>query len=106
MELKRFLNGVFGRETGTSLSRRDALAGLGPAAALLAAQSLTAPRIAEANPPNKPNNPQVPKPAGQQSDGNEKPEQTRIEEAQPPDPGAVDSTDLSARRYWHRRHYW
>src|SRR3954447_3959715 len=58
MELKRFLNGVFGRETGTSLSRRDALAGLGLAGALLAAPSLIAPRIAEAKPLDTPNEPQ------------------------------------------------
>src|SRR3954452_12082253 len=88
MELKRFLNGVFGRETGTSLSRRDALAGLGLAGALLAAPSLLAPRIAEAKPLDKPNEPQGSKPAGEQSEAHEtRPEQTRTDEAHATEPG-------------------
>ena len=99
MELKGFLNSLFTRENATSLSRRDALAGLGLAGALLATPKLLLPSAAEAKTLEKPA-----EAAGSASEG--KPDKIQLAEADGRDTEVLsDATDLSARRYW-RRHYW
>jgi hypothetical protein len=105
MELKRFLNSVFARETETSLSRREALAGLGLVGAVLAAPTLIASRPAEAKPLDK---------AAEAESSRARPEPRDEAEAQVAEaheaelnPDASDATDLSSRRHWRwRRRHW
>src|SRR4051794_41467225 len=98
MELvKGFLRSIFEREDQTSLSRRDALAGLGLAGVLLAAPKLLASTPAEARSAEVAGSPGAP-----QTDGG------NSQVSQADDVGAADAsdaTDLSARRYWRRRYY-
>ena len=99
MELKGFLNSVFAREKETSLSRREALAGLSLFGALLAAPNLIASGPAEAKPLDKP---AEPRDSSRASDAKESEGQAHVAEARDAD---VDVTDLSSRRHWHRRHW-
>jgi len=89
-----FLRSIFGPKEGTTLSRRDALAGLGLAGLLLAAPKLLSSNPAEAKPLDKP----AEAAAGYSPATEAKTAETH--EAQ-----EVDITDLSSRRYWRRR-YW
>ena len=99
MELaKGFLGGIFEREDQTSLSRRDALAGLGLVGALLAAPKLLASTPAEAKPLDTPANAST-APKAHASE-NQVPEADDVAAAD-----GSDATDLSARRYWRRRYY-
>ena len=91
---QKFLRSIFGPEEGTTLSRRDALAGLGLAGLLLAAPKLLSSSPAEAKPLDKP----VEAAAGSSPATEVKTPETH--EAQ-----ESGITDLSSRRYW-RRYYW
>jgi hypothetical protein len=95
MELaKGFLKSIFEREgeEAASLSRREALAGLGLVGVLLAAPKLLASTAAEAKPLDKAAN----------AFGSS-PEVAKADEVTAADAG--DATDLSARRYYRRRYY-
>jgi hypothetical protein len=104
MELKRFLNSVFARDTETSLSRREALAGLGLVGAVLATPTLIASRPAEAKPLDKAAEAESSK---AHSEPHEKADQTQVAEAHEAELNAdvSDATELSSRRHW-RRHHW
>jgi hypothetical protein len=92
---KGLLKGFLGGEDQTSLSRRDALAGLGFAGVLLAAPKLLALTPAEAKP--------LDKTAGASRDAKAHASDNQGAEADTGDAAGV--TDVSAQRYWRRR-YW
>ena len=90
---KGFLKGIFGHENeGAALSRRDALACLGLAGALLAAPKLLLATPAEAKPLE----------AAAGSD----PHAAPVNKLEVADADAGDSTDLSAKLYYGRRRYY
>jgi len=98
MELKRFLNSVFARETETSLSRREALAGLGLFGAVLATPTLIASRPAEAKPLDKAAEAESSKAHSEPNDEAKR----QVAEAQ----DVSDATELTSRRHWHHHHHW
>lgn len=98
MELKRFLNSVFARETETSLSRREALAGLGLVGAVLATPTLIASRPAEAKPLDKAAEAESSKAHSEPNDEAKR----QVAEAQ----DVSDATELTSRRHWHHHHHW
>ena len=102
MELKGFLNSIFTRENETSLSRREALAGLSLVGALIAAPTVIASRPAEAKSLDKAAEAASSKAAPETKD---KPGEAQVAEASKPNADPIDATDLSARRHWRRRHW-
>jgi hypothetical protein len=104
MEPKGFLRGIFGRETRAAPSRRDALATLGLAGALLAAPRLLIPSAeAKALEPAQPAGSTAAPEPNQARTGEGQVAETRASEL---DIDAAEATDLSARRHWRRRYYW
>lgn len=89
---KEFLKSMFGRE-GDTLSRRDALAGLGLAGLLLATPRLLGP--AEA------------KPLGQPTDAAAAPKTNATDTAEVQEAAFenADDTEVTSRRHWRHRHW-
>jgi hypothetical protein len=91
---KRFLTSLFGRDEEAALTRRDALAGLGLGALLVATAKFVAPSAAEGKPLDQPAEAMA-SPAPET-----KPAETEVAEQS-------DATDLTSRRHWRRRRrYW
>ena len=96
MELaKGFLKSIFEREgeEAASLSRRDALAGLG----LVGVAARGAETLGFNSPPRRSRSTRLPNASGSS------PEVAKADEVTAADAG--DATDLSARRYYRRRYY-
>jgi len=89
---KQFLTGIFGHDEEAALSRRDALAGLGLGALLVATAKFVAPSAAEGKPLDKPADAASPAPESNAAE-------TQVAEQS-------DATDLSSRHHWRRRRYW
>jgi hypothetical protein len=99
---QRFLTRIFGREDDTAFSRRDALAGLGLGALLVATAKFVAPSAAQGKPLDKAAEAAV-SPAPETEVADNQPEQHTA------DLNAADTsdaTDLSSRRHWRRRRWW
>src|SRR3954453_1087514 len=95
---QRFLTSIFGRDDEAGLSRRDALAGLGLGALLVATAKFVAPSAAQGKPLEK----------AAEAAASPAPE-TQTAENQPEEHAAElntaessDATDLSSRRHWRR----
>jgi hypothetical protein len=97
---EEFLKSLFGRDDSATLSRREALAGLGLVGLVAATAKLIAVSPAEAKPLDQP------VAAAAQA------AETQVAEAREREPGAADNgdlTDVSSRRHWHRhwhRRHW
>ena len=90
---KRFLTSILGRDEEAALTRRDALAGLGLGALLVATAKFVAPSAAEGKPLDQPAE------AVASSAPEREPAETQAAEQS-------DATDLTSRRHWRRRRYW
>src|SRR5207248_9462036 len=84
---KQFLTSIFGHDEEAALSRRDALAGLGLGALLVATAKFVAPSPAEGKPLDKAAD------AAASSAPERKPAETQVAEVS-------DATDLTSRRHW------
>ena len=97
---QRFLTSIFGRDDTAALSRRDALAGLGLGALLVATAKFVVPSAAQGKPLENSAEAAVSAAPDTKSAEPQREEQAELSEA-----AGSDATDLSSRRHWRRR-YW
>ena len=98
---QRFLTSIFGGDDEAGLSRRDALAGLGLGALLVATAKFVAPSAAHGKPLDQAAEAAA-SPAPEATTAENKAE----EHAELNAAESSDATDLSSRRHWRRRRWW
>ena len=98
---QRFLTSIFGSDDEAGLSRRDALAGLGLGALLVATAKFVAPSAAHGKPLD-----QAAEAAASPAPETGTAENQAEEHAELNATESSDATDLSSRRYWRRRRWW
>jgi hypothetical protein len=98
---QRFLTSIFGSDDEPALSRRDALAGLGLGALLVATAKFVAPSAAQGKPLDQAAGAAASSAPETKTAENQAQEHAELNAAE-----SSDATDLSSRRYWRRRHYW
>ena len=98
---QRFLTSIFGSDDEAGLSRRDALAGFGLGALLVATAKFVAPSAAQGKPLDQAVEAAASPVPETKADENQSEQHAELNTTE-----SSDATDLSSRRHWRRRRYW